>query len=291
MYIADQLAEFGSARAASSRTRSASGRSGDSRHAPAEKLARFVVLPAVAGGGRDRRFLHVPHDAPGSSASGGNPCSRPGAAARTTKRPGSPSGAASQTKSSSPSPIPCEQPSFRPGGCPRLSARHRRCEPSSCSTRRIPCSRSHREQEARSPKRRHFRRLLVQRMCADMDLGRLPPGRAPAPASRVPGGQSYLVSYWQRVVLSPANDDDPGDPVPRRYLVVAWHDIGRIVKDHIAHALLRGADPEPRERRRRGRADHLRAALAQRRVHRGGPLSDDSLRLAGAGLARRERRV
>jgi two-component system phosphate regulon sensor histidine kinase PhoR len=32
-------------------------------------------------------------------------------------------------------------------------------------------------------------------------------------------GQSYLLSYWQRVVDG------------RRYLVVAWHDIGRIVKD------------------------------------------------------------
>ncbi len=41
-------------------------------------------------------------------------------------------------------------------------------------------------------------------------------------------GQSYLVSYWQRV----------GEG--RRYLVVAWHDIGRIVQGHDADALLRG---------------------------------------------------
>ncbi len=77
-----------------------------------------------------------------------------------------------------------------------------------------------------------FRRLLVGRMRGDMDLVKGQPDGTP-PTSPEPGqdvealhhlhheyrGQSYLVSYWQRVVEG------------KRYLVVAWHDIGRIVKD------------------------------------------------------------
>jgi two-component system phosphate regulon sensor histidine kinase PhoR len=75
-----------------------------------------------------------------------------------------------------------------------------------------------------------FRRLLVQRMCGDMDLTRMPPDEL-RHLHHEYRGQSYLLSYWLRVVTSPAVDDPQADPGPRRYLVVAWHDIGRIVKD------------------------------------------------------------
>ncbi|HEY2515307.1 MAG TPA: HAMP domain-containing sensor histidine kinase [Polyangiaceae bacterium] len=63
-----------------------------------------------------------------------------------------------------------------------------------------------------------FRRLLVRRMVNDMDLGQQPPDEL-RHLHHEYGGTSYLVSYWQRVWQD------------QRYLVVAWHDIGRIVKD------------------------------------------------------------
>jgi two-component system phosphate regulon sensor histidine kinase PhoR len=75
-----------------------------------------------------------------------------------------------------------------------------------------------------------FRRLLVQRMCGDMDLARLPPDEL-RHLHHEYRGQSYLVSYWRRVVTPPAGEDDLADLGQRHYLVVAWHDIGRIVKD------------------------------------------------------------
>jgi len=74
-----------------------------------------------------------------------------------------------------------------------------------------------------------FRRLLVQRMCGDMDLARLPPDEL-RHLHHEYRGQSYLVSYWQRVVAPPSGEDEP-NVGPRQYLVVAWHDVGRIVKD------------------------------------------------------------
>jgi|HubBroStandDraft_6_1064221.scaffolds.fasta_scaffold54592_2 two-component system phosphate regulon sensor histidine kinase PhoR len=74
-----------------------------------------------------------------------------------------------------------------------------------------------------------FRRLLEQHMVDDMDLAKQATDEL-RHLHREYRGQSYLVSYWQRVVLPSA--DSQGDPGPtRRYLVVAWHDIGRIVKD------------------------------------------------------------
>jgi two-component system phosphate regulon sensor histidine kinase PhoR len=63
-----------------------------------------------------------------------------------------------------------------------------------------------------------FRRLLVHRMMNDMELGDQPPDQL-RHLHREYGGQSYLVSYWQKAWQD------------RRYVVVAWHDIGRIVKD------------------------------------------------------------
>jgi two-component system phosphate regulon sensor histidine kinase PhoR len=67
-----------------------------------------------------------------------------------------------------------------------------------------------------------FRRLLTDRMAFDMDLGSQPPDEL-RHLHREYGQQSYLVSYWQRIVLDGTS--------PRRYLVVAWHDIGRIVRE------------------------------------------------------------
>jgi two-component system phosphate regulon sensor histidine kinase PhoR len=63
-----------------------------------------------------------------------------------------------------------------------------------------------------------FRRLVVSRMLQDMDLDKEPRDQL-RHLHKEYGGQSYLVSYWQR--------QDAG----KMWLVVAWHDIGRIVKD------------------------------------------------------------
>ncbi len=72
-----------------------------------------------------------------------------------------------------------------------------------------------------------FRRLLVDRMLGDMELATQPPDELrhlhreyllPSGALGI-GSQSYLLSYWQRVHQG------------RRYVVVAWHDIGRIVRE------------------------------------------------------------
>jgi len=63
-----------------------------------------------------------------------------------------------------------------------------------------------------------FRRLLTQRMVADMELRALPPEQL-RHLHREYAAQSYLLSYWQRVHGG------------RRYLIVAWHDIGRLVRE------------------------------------------------------------
>lgn len=73
-----------------------------------------------------------------------------------------------------------------------------------------------------------FRRLLEQRMIDDMDLARQSTDEL-RHLHREYRGQSYLVSYWQRLVSNQDPQSEPG--TGRRYLVVAWHDIGRIVKD------------------------------------------------------------
>jgi two-component system, OmpR family, phosphate regulon sensor histidine kinase PhoR len=75
-----------------------------------------------------------------------------------------------------------------------------------------------------------FRRLLVQRMCGDMELAKQGPDEL-RHLHHSYRGQSYLVSYWQRLVEG------------RRYLVVAWHDIGRIVKDTMPTLFSEAATP------------------------------------------------
>jgi two-component system phosphate regulon sensor histidine kinase PhoR len=77
-----------------------------------------------------------------------------------------------------------------------------------------------------------FRRLLVQRMSGDMDLSRQAPDEL-RHLHHSYRGQSYLVSYWQRLVPAGFDGSSGSASAPtqaRRYLVVAWHDIGRIVK-------------------------------------------------------------
>lgn len=63
-----------------------------------------------------------------------------------------------------------------------------------------------------------FRRLLVDRMLGDMELGVQAPDEL-RHLHREYAQQSYLLSYWQRIHEG------------RRYFVVAWHDIGRIVRE------------------------------------------------------------
>jgi two-component system phosphate regulon sensor histidine kinase PhoR len=75
-----------------------------------------------------------------------------------------------------------------------------------------------------------FRRLLVRRLLADMELGNQPDNEL-RHLHREYDGQSYLVSYWQRTSEG------------RRYIVIAWHDIGRIVKDTLPELFTETALP------------------------------------------------
>ena len=63
-----------------------------------------------------------------------------------------------------------------------------------------------------------FRRLVVGRMAGDFDLDRGPEDEL-RHLHKAYGGQSYLVSYWQR------------GSGGRRYLVVAWHQVASLVHD------------------------------------------------------------
>src|SRR3954452_23309636 len=90
-----------------------------------------------------------------------------------------------------------------------------------------------------------FRRLLVDRMLGDMDLG----AQAPDELRHLHheyAQQSYLLSYWQRVHEG------------HRYLVVAWHDIGRIVRETLpmlsAEPAAPGASAAPAPQPRAGSA-------------------------------------
>jgi two-component system phosphate regulon sensor histidine kinase PhoR len=87
-----------------------------------------------------------------------------------------------------------------------------------------------------------FRRLLVRRMYDDMDLAKQTPDEL-RHLHREYKNQSYLISYWERTV--PASNSDPqAEPTrTRRYLVVAWHDVGRIVKDTMPALFSEAATP------------------------------------------------
>ncbi len=68
------------------------------------------------------------------------------------------------------------------------------------------------------PEEESFRRLLIERMTRDMDLSKEPIDEL-RHLHHTYRGQSYLVSYWQRIHES------------RKYLMIAWHDVGRIVRE------------------------------------------------------------
>jgi len=97
-----------------------------------------------------------------------------------------------------------------------------------------------------------FRRLLVQRMCGDMELGKLPPDEL-RHLHHEYRGQSYLVSYWQRVAPAPRPANAEGETLEssdvaetaraHRYLVVAWYDLGRIVRDAMPSLFSEAATP------------------------------------------------
>jgi two-component system, OmpR family, phosphate regulon sensor histidine kinase PhoR len=93
-----------------------------------------------------------------------------------------------------------------------------------------------------------FRRLLVQHMCGDMELSKQAPDEL-RHLHHAYHGQSYLVSYWQRVVppvpaTAAAESAEASPPsTGGRYLVVAWHDIGRIVKDTMPALFSEAATP------------------------------------------------
>lgn len=63
-----------------------------------------------------------------------------------------------------------------------------------------------------------FRHLLVHRMLYDLDLGKLPYDEL-RHLHKQYDGQSYLISYWARNWQG------------RRYLIIAWHDLGRIIRE------------------------------------------------------------
>jgi two-component system phosphate regulon sensor histidine kinase PhoR len=85
---------------------------------------------------------------------------------------------------------------------------------------------------APGPEDELFRRLLVYSMLGDVKLGGANNGEL-RHLHQSYGGQSYLLSYWER------------DARGRRYLVVVWHDVPRIVHD-IFPALYSAADQQSR---------------------------------------------
>jgi two-component system phosphate regulon sensor histidine kinase PhoR len=71
---------------------------------------------------------------------------------------------------------------------------------------------------APGPENERFRRLLVHFMLPDMKT-EVPPYNELRHLHRAYGGQTYLLSHWQE------------ERVGRRYLVVVWHDVPRIVHE------------------------------------------------------------
>jgi two-component system phosphate regulon sensor histidine kinase PhoR len=71
---------------------------------------------------------------------------------------------------------------------------------------------------APGPEDEAFRRLLVRRVLGDLELGRAADGEL-RHLHRAYNEQSYLLSYWQRSFEG------------QRYLVVAWHDVPRLVHE------------------------------------------------------------
>ncbi|HSO35650.1 MAG TPA: HAMP domain-containing sensor histidine kinase [Labilithrix sp.] len=108
-----------------------------------------------------------------------------------------------------------------------------------------------------------FRRLLVDRMLGDMELGAQAPDEL-RHLHREYAQQSYLLSYWQRVHEG------------RRYLVVAWHDIGRIVRETLpmlyAEPAAPGAPAPVQPPRSGGAASRVNVVDEEGRIIYGPPL-------------------
>jgi two-component system phosphate regulon sensor histidine kinase PhoR len=71
---------------------------------------------------------------------------------------------------------------------------------------------------APGPENERFRRLLVHFMLPDLKTS-VPPYQELRHLHRAYGGQTYLLSYWQE------------EHAARRYLVIVWHDVPRIVHE------------------------------------------------------------
>lgn len=95
-----------------------------------------------------------------------------------------------------------------------------------------------------------FRHLVLYRVLDDLELAQEPPEQL-RHLHQTYLGQNYLFSYWQRKV----GDD--------RYLVLAWHDVPRIVHDHL-----------PSLYAERGAQNRLNIVDSKGRIIFGPPLSD-----------------
>ena len=94
-----------------------------------------------------------------------------------------------------------------------------------------------------------FRRLLVQRMCGDMELAKLPPDELRHLHHEYRGPELSRQLLAARHARDARRDGGSGGesakgPAPRRYLVVAWYDLGRIVRDAMP-TLFSEAAPRP----------------------------------------------
>src|SRR4051812_26716019 len=108
-----------------------------------------------------------------------------------------------------------------------------------------------------------FRRLLVDRMVSDMELGAQAPDEL-RHLHREYAQQSYLLSYWQRVHEG------------KRYLVVAWHDIGRIVREalptNMGPRVSAGDESRPKDEAAKSAASRVNVVDEEGRIIYGPPL-------------------
>jgi len=104
-----------------------------------------------------------------------------------------------------------------------------------------------------------FRRLLVDRMLGDMELGAQAPDEL-RHLHREYAQQSYLLSYWQRIHEG------------RRYVIVAWHDIGRIVRETLPMLYAEPATPGAPVPPRSSAASRVNVVDEEGRIIYGPPL-------------------
>ena len=206
-----------------------------------------------------------------------------GLAAR--KPTASTSRSSSKTTSSSPSPIPPTSTSSRALAPHRAARDAAPCAPSSCSTTAHDVLAFASRAGGASARRRR------SGACSSPDVTTWTSPeasrRAPPPAPRVRRPE------LPRQLLAATSWQD------RRYLVVAWHDIGRIVKDTLPTLYTEArCSSRPAPRRHGGAPSRVNVVdedgriifgppLRSGRVHRRRALPDDALQLAPPGLARR----